>query len=313
MLPFVKELVVFFLNIPVFETFMLCKWNNIDLLIFGLTGCLSCNDCRCSAAFIHIDRNAINDIWFGFSTFFSWIIVFVMQKYCVFSFFFFWKAVGLFYVFSPFVKSAALSPPQIKLSEFFILPLLNYYYFFYLNIFLHTKPRTAPFGLSWVRFFLLLYNWCCFHDRVTLTTPNCIRSPICSIPGAKHSLILASLGLNFGQCVRKGISFTLSMQFPLGRRGIPQTPHWPQISTGGESGSFTHSPGPSKSICHWSCIRLRLVMVFTYCSIPQGATMVVQIRQHKIIQSMKSFNTTKCSNPFFQYANSHLIIIKSLL
>lgn len=66
-LPFVKELVVFSLSIPVSEPFMICKWNDIYLLIYGLTGCLSRNDCRCSAVFIHIDRYAIDDIWSGSS------------------------------------------------------------------------------------------------------------------------------------------------------------------------------------------------------------------------------------------------------
>lgn len=100
-----------------------------------------------------------------------------------------------------------ISSPQIKKKTS-----LKSSSFLNLKIFLHAEPRTATFELSWVAGsnFLLLRNWCC---GMTLTTPNCIRSHICSIPGAEHSLILASLGLIFGQCVRKGNSLMLSVQF----------------------------------------------------------------------------------------------------
>lgn len=98
---------------------------------------------------------------------------------------------------------------------------------------------------------------------------------------------------------------------PLGHRGIPRTPQRPQICTGvrhsGESDNFTCSRGTLKSLFHWLWVTCRVVTVFIYRSAAPGRK---NVRAESSARPMKSWNMAKCSNPFVQSANSHIIIIK---
>lgn len=92
---------------------------------------------------------------------------------------------------------------------------------------------------------------------------------------------------------------------PFGHHGIPRTPQRPQISTGvRQSGE---SRGTLKSLFHWLWVTGRVVTVFIYRSAAPGRK---NVRAESSARPMKSWNMVKCSNPFFQSANSHIIIIK---
>lgn len=67
------------------------------------------------------------------------------------------------------------------------------------------------------------------------------------------------------------------------------------------------SHGTLKSLFHWLWVTGRVVTVFIYRSAAPGRK---NVRAESSARPMKSWNMVKCSNPFFQSANSHIIIIK---
>lgn len=157
--------------------------------------------CCCGAAFIHIDRWALNDICCGFSA--SLLnkrsrpilscrnikhALFLLEKTFVV---FFYKR------FSPFMESSALSLLHISRKAPWIPRLA-------------TVEKISKISKSFYQAILVSSNSCC-GTRATQTTRSCIRSrlltwelmPVCRVPIAEHSWIWARLGRVFGQCVRE--------------------------------------------------------------------------------------------------------------
>lgn len=99
--------------------------------------------------------------------------------------------------------------------------------------------------------------------------------------------------------------YLFSNGVPFGLNGIPRTPQRTQISTGVRHSG--ESRGTSKSLFHWLWVTCRVVTVFIYRSAAPGRK---NVRAESSARPMKSWNMVKCSNPFFQSANSHIIIIK---